>query len=54
MDEIDIDCTANIVSQTHDSVTVYAMETLSTDCFTLYAKEGDTMLAQKKVIIKSK
>ena len=54
LDEIDIDCTANIVNQTYDSVTVYAIETLSTDWFTLYAKDGDSILAKKKVIIKSK
>ena len=54
LDEIDIDCTANIVNQTHDSVTVYAIETMSTDWFTLYAKDGDTILAKKKVIVKNK
>ena len=54
LDEIDVDCTANIISQTHDSVVVYAIETLSTDWFTLYAKDGDKELAKLKVIIKRK
>ena len=54
LDEIDVDCTANIVSQTHDSVVVYAMQTLSTDYFTLYAKDGDKELAKLKVTIKHK
>ena len=42
---------ARIESQTNDKVTIYAYETYGSDICTLYAKEGETILAQKEITI---
>ena len=52
LDEISVELEiARIESQSSDKVTIYAYETWGSDTCTLYAKEGETILAQKEIII---